>query len=273
MFPPKRILFPVDFSERSEAVVPTVEAFARKFESELTLMHVIPPIPPDDRVYAPGAQLEAFATRAEFKGVDVRTRVVCGDPATQIVEFAHDRKSDLIVMPTHGYGPFRRFLIGSVTLKVLHDAWCPVWTDAHTETLPSKPRFRSIVCALDLSPKSHTTLQWAWQFAEANDAKIVLVHAVPLLSSYGAEYVYGEWQQQIADSAGKQLDCLQRSENTHAPFEIVTGEVGVAIRIAVEDENADLLVIGRSTDDRPLGRLRTHAYPIIRNSPCAVVSV
>ncbi len=273
MFPPKRILFPVDFSDRCEAVVPTVEAFARKFESELTLMHVMSPIPPDDRVYSPGPQLEAFAARAEFKGLDVHTKCACGDPAAQIVGVAHDQKSDLIVMPTHGYGPFRRFLIGSVTLKVLHDAWCPVWTDAHTEMLPATPRFRSIVCALDLTAKSHPTLQWAWLFAKANDAKIVLVHAVPMLASYGAEYVYGEWQQQIADAAAKQLDCLQRSENTHAPVEIITGEVAAAVHKAVEEEKADLLVIGRSVDDRPLGRLRTHAYPIIRNSPCAVVSV
>jgi hypothetical protein len=35
---------------------------------------------------------------------------------------------DLIVTPTHGYGLFRRFLFGSATLKVLHDAACPVWT-------------------------------------------------------------------------------------------------------------------------------------------------
>jgi nucleotide-binding universal stress UspA family protein len=280
MFPPKKILFPVDFSHRCSAVVPAVEAFARRFESEVTLIHVENPVRLEGSTYPPDstdsteARLAKFASRDEFKGLAVRTRIVAGDPASEIVDFAHDQKSDLIVMPTHGYGPFRRFLLGSVTLKVLHDAWCPVWTDAHTELLPSKQaRFRSIVCALDLTPKSHPALQWAWQFAKANDAKILLVHAVPLLASYGAEYVQPEWQQQVADAASKQLDCLQRSEHTSAPVEIILGDVGGAVRAAVEAEKADLLVIGRSVDDRPLGRLRTHAYPIIRNSPCPVVSV
>jgi nucleotide-binding universal stress UspA family protein len=222
---------------------------------------------------SPETQLEEFAARDEFKGLSLTTRIAIGDPANEIVEFAHDQKSDLIVMPTHGYGPFRRFLMGSVTLKVLHDAWCPVWTDAHTEMLPEKPRFRTIVCAVDLTNKSHTTLQWAWLFAKANDAKIILVHAIPMLASYGAEYVYGDWQQQIADAAGKQIDCLQRSEHTSAPVEIVMGEVAGAVQSVVEAESADLLVIGRSVDDRPLGRLRTHAYPIIRHSTCPVVSV
>ena len=36
-----------------------------------------------------------------------------------------------MIMPTHGYGVFRRFLLGSVTSKVLHDLGCPVLTGAH----------------------------------------------------------------------------------------------------------------------------------------------
>lgn len=229
MFPPKRILFPVDFSDRCSAVVPAVEAFARKFESEVTLFHVASPIPLDGPAHSPESQLSALASRDEFTGVVVRTRIAMGDPASEIVQFAHDQMSDLIVMPTHGYGPFRRFLVGSVTLKVLHDAWCPVWTDAHTEALPAKPRFRSVVCALDLTPKSHPTLQWAWRFAKANDAKLVVVHVVPLLASYGVEYVQAEWQQQVADAAARQLDCLQRSEHTSAPVEIIMGDVAGAV--------------------------------------------
>lgn len=273
MFPPRRILFPVDFSGRCSAVVPSVEAFARKFDSELTLIHVDNLLPLEGVVHSPEIQLDEFAARDEFKGLSVHTSIAIGDPATEITRFAHDHKSDLIIMPTHGYGTFRRFLIGSVTLKVLHDAWCPVWTDVHTEDLPAHPKFRTIVCAVDLTNKSHSTLQWAWQFAEANDAKILLVHAVPMLASYGAEYVYADWQEQMVDSAAKQIDCLQRSEHTSAPVDIVMGDVASAVRSVVDAEHADLLVIGRSTDDRPLGRLRTHAYPIIRHSACPVISV
>ena len=40
-------------------------------------------------------------------------------------------------MPTHGYGPFRRFILGSNTAKVLHDADCPVWTGVHVEEIPA----------------------------------------------------------------------------------------------------------------------------------------
>ena len=54
----------------------------------------------------------------------------------KIVELAHESPDQtVILMPTHGYGPFRRFILGSNTAKVLHDADCPVWTGVHLETL------------------------------------------------------------------------------------------------------------------------------------------
>lgn len=47
-----------------------------------------------------------------------------GEPAAEIVAYANNHDSDLIIMPTHGYGVFRRRLLGSITAKVLHDSDC-----------------------------------------------------------------------------------------------------------------------------------------------------
>ena len=56
------------------------------------------------------------------------------------------------MMPTHGRGPFRRFVLGSVTAKVLHDAPCPVWTSAHLDenSTPMPSNLSNILCAVDL---------------------------------------------------------------------------------------------------------------------------
>jgi len=59
-----------------------------------------------------------------------------GDPAECIVRVAQENAVDLIVMPTHAHGRFRRFLLGSVTAKVLHDTDCPVLTGVHHEDKP-----------------------------------------------------------------------------------------------------------------------------------------
>ena len=48
------------------------------------------------------------------------------NPPIRIVSYAREHTIDLIMMPTHGYGPFRSLLIGSVTAKVLHDIELPV---------------------------------------------------------------------------------------------------------------------------------------------------
>ena len=71
------------------------------------------------------------------------------------------------MMPTHGRGPFRRFVLGSVTAKVLHDTPCPVWTSAHldVERAPTPANMANILCAVDLDDTGTHTLRYAGNFA------------------------------------------------------------------------------------------------------------
>jgi len=166
-----KILLPVDFSERSVGAARYAQSLARHFQAELVVLHVL--TPPNyefgaleiagsmlDELYRNRAEqaskeLDAFIT-AELAGLKVRRMVLEGDPAKKIVDLARDEAADIITMPTHGYGPFRRFILGSNTAKVLHDADCPVWTGVHLEVVPALASlpFRSILCAVDLGPQS-----------------------------------------------------------------------------------------------------------------------
>src|SRR5689334_17633637 len=138
-----RVLVPVEFSPRCRGAVQYAEALACHCHCEIVLLHVV--IPPlasfssfEAMAYTGAAdlareiaeqrsvELTAFPCIATPGGT-VRREVLVGDPTETIVDFAQSEKCDIIVMPTHGYGPFRRFLLGSVTAKVLHDAICPVW--------------------------------------------------------------------------------------------------------------------------------------------------
>jgi len=71
----------------------------------------------------------------ELSGISVQRCVQSGDPALHITQYARQKKADLIMIPTHGYGSFRSLLLGSVTANVLHDAECPVWTTAHASEI------------------------------------------------------------------------------------------------------------------------------------------
>jgi hypothetical protein len=49
--------------------------------------------------------------------------------------------------------------------------------------------------------------------------------------------------------------------------------VSTVVRSVVEDSRADLLIIGRASGKGIVGRLRTHSYALIRESPCPVISI
>jgi nucleotide-binding universal stress UspA family protein len=290
MLPLSRILVPVDFSERSVAAIRYARNLACHFHAELILLHVLPPISYElsgfefggvvmtdafaDRIAQARGELDAFL-RDELAGQRVLRVVLEGDPAQKIVEYAHGEHVGLIVIPTHGYGPFRRFLLGSVTAKVLHDADCPVLTGVHIEegavleaTAPLK-----IVCAVDLGPQSSKALAWADQMAQEFHSQLTVVHATPLAESHSEETFDPEWRSTVENRIREKLNELTAGTHTGVSLLIESGNPAEIVAEVVQQFNADLVVIGRSEAAGMFGRLRTNAYAIIRQSPCPVVSV
>ena len=279
MFPPKKILFPVDFSGRCTDAARMVETFAGHFQASLTILHVIQPLTYNDLpVDTDGMvedQLKTYLAD-EFKHLDVQRVLMRGDSGHRIVEYAHSGKFDLIMLPTHGYGRFRRFIIGSVTAKVLHDADCAVWTGVHMESVPRLEdiAFRKVACAIDLDDApSCRALRWATQFAFEFGAGMHIVHAIPAAKESANVFAFDEVNKELVRSAKEKIEAMQNSVGSEADVSIVADEVPHAVREAAALAKADLLVIGRSDERGVIGRLRTNAYSIIRQSPCPVISV
>ncbi len=290
----RKILVPVDFSERSTAAGKHAVALAQRFDAALSFLHVIPPVRSqfaafEGALYATGLDLVDEETVTErtrrleclaktiAPGRAVETVVVVGDPGWEISEFAKSGGIDLIVMPTHGYGPFRRFILGSVTAKVLHDVNCPVFTGTHVPDLPTgDPRpYHRIACALDLSKHSETVLRWGSEFAAAYQAEMVVIHAAPSLdvSGRGGQYLGPEWRGVLLKSARERADKLLEKVGCRAEIYVDTADVADFVSEAAAEAGADLLLVGRSAHNGLIGRLRTHAYALIRESPCPVISV
>lgn len=288
-----KILLPVEFSERCRGAARYAEALACRFHAGIVVLHVVAP---PYAVYGGAGEASAYYSIADVlterfsfartqldlfvkemtPDLPIQTEVMEGDPARVLVEYAHAQNFDLIVMPTHGYGPFRRFLIGSVTAKVLHDVEIPVWTGPHLEKAPESKSltFRRIACAIDLGPHSAAVLRWAAAAARNFGAEMTIVHAIPA-SAVGAGGMSfdPDWRVDIANDARNRITQLQGGLGIPAEIHIEAGETAAAITHAVACVNADLLVIGRSVAGGVLGRLRANAYAIIRESPCPVVSV
>ncbi|MBM3810319.1 MAG: universal stress protein [Acidimicrobiia bacterium] len=289
MFSMSRILVPVDFSARSTGAARYAEALAEHYGSKVTMLHVLPPPHYEFTALEGGALAlgEWYGTRKEnvqeelvrhlsehLPELQAERLILQGDPARRICEFA-EKGADLIVISTHGYGPFRRFILGSVTTKILHDAHCPVWTGVHMEDAPAVDRihFSTVMAAVDLGPESEKAIGWALEFARTQKAKLILVHATPSLEGSAGEYFDPNWRGVLRRQATARLTDLLQKLGGEADIMVEAGDVPYVVDGLARERKADLLVIGRGSVAGVFGRLRANAYAIIRNSPCPVVSV
>lgn len=283
------VVVPVDFSEKSEGAARYAEAMQRRFGSRVTLLNVLPaPHYEFGAMEVGGSVLEdLFRNRVEQAEQDLKSFLADelppetterllkeGDPATEIIKLAHDRGAGLIVMPTHGYGTFRRFILGSVTAKVLHDADCPVWTGVHLECeAVDALKWKRIAVAIDLGPQSERALMWGKRFAELAGAELQVIHATPNLEGYAGEYFDPNWQKHMEASVREEASELMGRVGVEAPLSVACGETASTVCDLAQECKADVLVIGRGSAAGVFGRLRANAYSIIRQSCCPVVSV
>jgi nucleotide-binding universal stress UspA family protein len=282
-----RILFPVDFSQRCSAAAPHVMTMARDFNAEVTMLNVLQMSPLWYGEFAPTeldkldvqqlarsrqTALDEYLCRELPQDAGVERVVEQGEPATVIADYARRNAVKLIMMPTHGYGPFRRLLIGSVTAKVLHDAECPVWTDVHEETSFERDSRHSVLCAVDLNEESLPAIRWAAAFARSFHSELTIVHAIPALAGPVSP---GEtrFRTFIADHARSYIADLQEKAGTSARVCVGGGKIAEAVRGAAIQHEAEVVVIGQGHLHEALGALRSNAYAIIRQSPCPVVRV
>ena len=290
MFRLPKILLPIDFSGRSIGAAQQAKALACRFHSELHLVHVV-----DLRVYGlygmgndeaaalewvPGCkeaaqhEMDGFLPD-DLRNLNVKRALLYGDPAHEIVRYAGAEKIDLIILPTRGCGPFRRFLLGSVTAKVLHDAQCPVWTGVHMEEHPKveSVSLGRIMCALDPSNGDFSALSWAWRFGRDIGGEVRIVYAIPDIYAPAVIDFGVEIRKEMAARAESDIRAVQQSIGSTAEVQIVEGDAPKAVCAAAKDWNADLVVISRGAASEFFGRLRSRSYSIIRESPCPVVSV
>jgi nucleotide-binding universal stress UspA family protein len=274
-----RVLAPVEFSDRCVAAARYAGAVARHTGAELTLLHVMAPAPPEispeiyqQQIATQEDQLNRFLAD-DLQAIPVRRLTVKGDPARKIVQYAHNERISVILMATHGFGPFRHLLLGSNTAKVLHDADCPVWTGVHMEEQANSPfPPRHILCAVDLGAHSAHTIACAGSFRRRFHARLTILHAT-LAAPSVAKGPEVQWNVTVREAATKSLESLREESNVEADLLVETGDAPQVIASAAHRIGAALIVIGRGSASGVFGRLRANAYAVIRQAPCPVVSV
>ena len=138
----RTILMPTDFSEYADYALTWAIQMAADSHAKLVLFHATDPISPfafPDSIYLPELRRveEQMLTDAEKRmaeclkkvgssAVVVETRVVVGEPVSEICRAVGREQADLIIIGSHGRTGLAHVLLGSVAERVMRQASCPV---------------------------------------------------------------------------------------------------------------------------------------------------
>lgn len=139
----KKILVPVDGSEKAAKAALHGAELASKLGADLILFHVVPSLPPyvntsPDRFgNIQQAIMDEFHRHGQdiltqvkddlaAYGLNIATDIAMGQPADEILNKVKDTGCDLLVMGSRGLGEIKGYLMGSVSNRVTRHAACPV---------------------------------------------------------------------------------------------------------------------------------------------------
>jgi nucleotide-binding universal stress UspA family protein len=286
MIPFRTILFPVDYSASCKAMVPYVRDMTAHFSAQLTLLHaygsgasaysgagLFDPNWPD-RVHAyEKNRIEEFA-QAEFPDFHADALIHEGEAAAVIHSAVQHQGTDLVMLPTHGAGPIRRMLIGSVTAKVLHDVSAAVWTVVEPVLSAGQPILpcKTIVCAVDDSDESEAVLRAAAFLADSFHASLYLVRGVAT-PPLAAEVDFTALRLELLNAAESNLRELKTKLGIDAPQMVTDRSIIDAVHEEAIQRKAGLVVVGRGQAQAHFGRFWSLLYPIVREAPCPVLSI
>ncbi|MCY4623863.1 MAG: universal stress protein [Chloroflexi bacterium] len=204
----KRILTPLDGSTLSEGILPYIRALAPALGARVDLLRTYQDLayeltPSDDLDSASVmTALEPIARRLHNQvenyldriagslkplGVPTYLMVRSGPAADIIVAEAEEVEDTLIAMSTHGRTGLGRWIMGSVTDRVLHTTNAPllvVHPERGAPSVDSTADIRTLIVPLDESDLAETVLPVAAEVAKATGAGVLLAETVGVPSGY-----------------------------------------------------------------------------------------
>lgn len=192
---PQNIMCAVDFSDFTPFTLSYGMAMAKEFKARLTVCHVVPgqvmhlgdpqyhvnvdAIEKEQIAYAQ-TQLEELIRPYDYS---MDTVVESGHSAEQIAAAALDTGSDMVIAATHGRSGIKRFLIGSVTERLIKILHCPLMV-LHSDEgdFLSAPGHRidlkKILVGCDFSKDSQMAFDYGLSLAQEFESELHLAHVI-----------------------------------------------------------------------------------------------
>ena len=298
-----RLLCPIDFSEASTHALEQAAALARRSGARLYALAVLPSISPFvEQMVAEATAVEGGAAddlrrwrelaEAQCRpitasGVDVTLEVVEAHPVEAILERAAALGVDLVVMGTHGASGFRRFVLGSVTEKVLRRATCPVLTVPPRAHDTHASGFSRVLVAVDFSPCSMKAVEAATALARESGGTLTLLHVLewpwhddvtsaPDGVPPAQAQALLDYRRYLEHGAAERLQAVADAlpPGLRAATAVRFGKAWSETLAAAEAAQADLVVLGvRGRSSMDLGFFGSTTNHVVRAATCPVLTV
>jgi nucleotide-binding universal stress UspA family protein len=194
----KKMLVLLDGSKLAEVVFSYAGELSGRLDLIVDFLHVCKP-EDQDQMPMRKAYIEHMAEmmneKAEAGPGQAQGHVALGYPADEILKYVEDNKIDIIMLATHGISGIRRWGLGSVADKIIHETNVPIWlvpSHLHEKILDDTFDERSILVPLDGSKLAENILPYIKVLVKQRTAEteIVLVNVINKEVVPSVTYVY-----------------------------------------------------------------------------------
>lgn len=285
-----KIVVGVDFSEITDSVINSALSFAKLFNTEVHLIHVIEP--PIIAIYENpfleldntevvleleeilkkkfSESLQKYTTIFENSNIPVKTVVEVGNIAETILEYLDKVNADLLIVGSHKRGLIEKFLVGSIAEKLLNKS--------KNSILVVKGKglkeIKRVLCGYDFLPNSQRAVEVAVEIANKTGAEVEVLHAD-----------YDEWFSHLKDvykevfkKKTKLLEDLKKEikakYGVEVEVKIEKGKPEKILKKEIENFKPDLTILGKrkSTEIKRMF-IGTVAMKIVKNSPTPILVI
>jgi len=277
------ILIPTDGSDCAQAAVGYAADLARRYNAKVHALCVV-----DSRTLENASQYDQIKKEREevaertcndisVSGVPIEQAVRTDIPHKAILRYTAEQDIDLIVMGTQGRTGVERYLLGSVTEKVVRLSDVPVLTVKAEDDGEVTYPYTDILVPTDGSEGAEAAVGPAVDVASAYDARL---HALSVIDTMamGVDVRSGAILEALEESAQSAVETIEEQATQASVSAVETaiehGSSYRGIRSYVEEHDIDLVVMGthgRSGIERYL--LGSIAEKTVRTAPVPVMTV
>ncbi len=277
----KKILFATDFTNASDSAMQMTIEIAKKFESEVMVIHVIP------GAHKSKHRLEKIKEFTKNSLIKVQGKIkennvrvgeiflVTGSPFDQIVKHANFYDVNLIIMGSGEKEKDDHFRLGLTASKVMRKSNKPVWVVKQE----APPLIKKVLCPIDFSEASKRALENAIHLAESFKAELKVLTVIqstehdyggPSVIPYEEEDTYAKHEESQFEKFLENFDFY----DVKVEREVLRGKPYKEILKTLSDHKTDLLVIG-SIGKSALTRVLAGSVmeKVTREVPCSVVTL